>query len=116
MSRDVPTIIEHNAKRIVNTFLNSDNFDNFTWAIHPGGKAIIEAIERSCSLSKSQTKASWNVLENFGNMSSATILFVLKELLNNKQSNKSIIGLGFGPGLSLEAILLSDINDINGKL
>lgn len=106
LSKDVPNIIEQKAPEIINSFLNSTDYNNFTWAIHPGGKAIIEAIENSCSLNSQQTKASWNVLSEYGNMSSATFLFVLKELASNISDNKNIIGLGFGPGLSLETILL----------
>lgn len=106
LTKDVPAIIESCAQKVVSSFLNSDNFNDITWAVHPGGKAIIEAIEKSCNLTKEQTKASWNVLSNYGNMSSATFLFVLNELVNDMKYNSNVIGLGFGPGLSLEAILL----------
>ena len=108
LSRDVPNIIEQNAFKKISSFLCSDNFNNYNWAVHPGGKAIIEAIERSCNLNKQQTRPSWNVLADYGNMSSATFLFVLNELINDNKQNKDVVGIGFGPGLSLEAILLGN--------
>lgn len=74
------------------------------WAIHPGGKAVLQTVEKKLSLSKEQTKASWNTLEQFGNMSSSTLLFVLQELLKGKRSEWTA-GVGFGPGLSIEGFL-----------
>lgn len=110
LNRDVPNIIEENSKKIAETFLNTNKFSDLIWAIHPGGKSIVQAIEHSCNLEKEQTQASWNVLENYGNMSSSTFLFVLKELEKNNKQNSKVIGLGFGPGLSVEAILLDNAN------
>jgi alpha-pyrone synthase len=79
------------------------------FAIHPGGKKILEACEESLGISKEQNKYSYNVLKNYGNMSSATVLFVLKEILmdvNYKDNNKNIFSCAFGPGLTLESMLL----------
>lgn len=76
------------------------------WAIHPGGKAILQTIEKKLALSKTQIQASWETLENFGNMSSATFLFVLDRLLHLQDKSLYIAGLGFGPGLSVEGLLL----------
>lgn len=73
------------------------------WAIHPGGKSIIQAIERAMQLNSDQTKASWEVLAECGNMSSATFLFVLERIRSPK---KWTVGIGFGPGLSVEGLLL----------
>lgn len=109
LTKDIPNLIEQNIKKIVESFLNHNNFSNLIWAIHPGGKSIVKAIERSCNLTKEQTQASWNVLENYGNMSSSTFLFVLKELEKNNYQNSNVIGLGFGPGLSVETLLLSKV-------
>ena len=110
LSKEIPKIIEQNAPAIISSILNKEDFNNFTWAIHPGGKSIVEAIEKSCCLKKEQTKASWKILNDYGNMSSATFLFVLKELAKNIKEHKNVIGLGFGPGLSLETILLEAVN------
>ena len=76
------------------------------WAIHPGGKSIIQAIEKAMDLKRDQTAASWEILSEFGNMSSATFLFVLDQISRQKNQRSWTAGLGFGPGLSAEGILL----------
>ena len=94
-------------------------FQDCTWAIHPGrvtvlnqcingpkgGKAIIELIEEKLKLTKQQTEGSWSIYEKFGNMSSATVLFVLEYLSKNGKSSSledkiqdNVISLAFGPG------------------
>lgn len=78
------------------------------WPVHPGGKAILEAIEEVCLLDRTQTQSAWDVLEQYGNMSSATFPFVL-ENLSKKKRLPWAIGLGFGPGLSIEGILLKTV-------
>lgn len=80
------------------------------WAIHPGGKAILQIIEKKLQLEKDQTQASWNTLANYGNMSSATFLFVLDSLRKETSKRKWTAGLGFGPGLSVEGLLLKNKN------
>jgi predicted naringenin-chalcone synthase len=78
------------------------------WAIHPGGKQIVDSIKSTLHLDESEVSASRKVLLENGNMSSATILFVLKEMLANRPSNKpEFIACAFGPGLTLESALLS---------
>lgn len=74
------------------------------WAIHPGGKSILQAIEKAMKLERYQTQAAWDTLSEYGNMSSATFLFVLQNLL--KSTRKWTLGTGFGPGLSIEGVLL----------
>jgi len=106
LSREIPKIIEKEVSTIVNSFLNEKNKLDLIWAIHPGGKAIVKAIENACNLQTEQTESSWNILSNYGNMSSATFLFVLKDIIDKQKNNKEIIGVGFGPGLSMEMILL----------
>ncbi len=75
------------------------------WPIHPGGKGILEAVEDALQLPRRLTDHSWRVLEKYGNVSSASFLFVLHEMLQERH-NKWAIGLGFGPGLSFEGMLL----------
>jgi predicted naringenin-chalcone synthase len=84
-------------------------FSECGWAIHPGGKAIVAGLEEALGLEKWQTQCSWEVLKNYGNISSATFLFVLDYLRENKPIELQtpwIVGLGFGPGLALEGVLL----------
>ena len=65
-----------------------------------------EAIEKKLNLDREQTKASWKTLNDYGNMSSATFLFVLTLLLRQKKRDEWTAGVSFGPGLSAEGILL----------
>ncbi|MDA0716829.1 MAG: type III polyketide synthase [Cyanobacteria bacterium] len=76
-----------------------------TWAIHPGGPRILRAVIESAGLQPVQIDLSTEVLNKFGNMSSATILFIL-ERLRTSASHGPCLALGFGPGLTVEAALL----------
>lgn len=79
------------------------------WCIHPGGKRIVDSIQRSLALPDDALKYSNDVLNKFGNMSSATILFVLKEMLANKNHEfpGQVFGAAFGPGLTMETFIAS---------
>lgn len=107
LSHTVPVLLGRQIPAFVDSLIDSSfSYTNCDWAIHPGGKSIIQAIERALKLEEGLTKASWDTLADYGNMSSATFLFVLKRLLEQKSSKKWTIGIGFGPGLSVEGILL----------
>jgi predicted naringenin-chalcone synthase len=71
------------------------------WAVHPGGKSILDRIEAELDLAPGHLAVSRSVLRAHGNMSSATILFVLKALLAS-ESVGSVCALAFGPGLTVE--------------
>ena len=72
------------------------------WAVHPGGRSVLDAVERGLSLPPPALSASRSVLDEFGNMSSATVLFVLQKLVEEKP--ESGIALAFGPGLAMEGL------------
>jgi predicted naringenin-chalcone synthase len=76
------------------------------WAVHPGGTAILEAVEKSLELSPASLQVSRDVLRRYGNMSSPTIFFVLREMLRNPDVHGEGIALAFGPGLTVEAARL----------
>ncbi|EKD55124.1 MAG: hypothetical protein ACD_60C00025G0021 [uncultured bacterium] len=79
------------------------------YAIHPGGIKILEACEEALQISKEQNKHAYSVLKNYGNMSSATILFVLKAWWDDLQKDhhhKTVFSCAFGPGLTFESMLL----------
>ncbi len=82
------------------------------WCIHPGGKKILTSIQKSINIKEEALQHSYNVLRDYGNMSSPTILFVLKEIMDelnkNKEAKANIFGAAFGPGLTLETFILSD--------
>jgi predicted naringenin-chalcone synthase len=75
-----------------------------SWAVHPGGPKIVSAVEESLELSAEALAPSRAVFAEFGNMSSPTVLFILKRL---RESNapRPCVALGFGPGLVAEAAL-----------
>lgn len=79
------------------------------WAIHPGGRAILDKIENSFKLEPDQLASSRAVLSEYGNMSSATILFVLKHMLElpMKAGPEPILAMAFGPGLTIESGLFT---------
>jgi predicted naringenin-chalcone synthase len=78
------------------------------WGIHPGGTKIIDFLEVSLSLAPEQTGYSRQILRRYGNMSSATIFFVLEEIVRQGQPQASDYGLllAFGPGLTIEFCLI----------
>ncbi|MDN4166426.1 type III polyketide synthase [Cytophagales bacterium LB-30] len=79
------------------------------YAIHPGGKRILTEIEKALGLSKQANRFAYEVLEEFGNMSSPTVLFVLKKIWDSLQASdagKTILSFAFGPGLTMESMLL----------
>lgn len=90
------------------------------YGIHPGGKKILESIEEELGLSKEDNKYAYKVLRDYGNMSSATVLFVLKEImedLTKDDNNKNILSFAFGPGLTLESMFLKTyVNSENSAL
>ncbi len=106
----VPALIKEDFKELVEKAMESANekTGNVThWCIHPGGKQILQSICSSLSIEEDKLKHSYEVLNDYGNMSSATILFVLKKILQelNEEPPKKetmIFGAAFGPGLTME--------------
>lgn len=81
--------------------------DRLDWCLHPGGVAIIHAIEETCGLdAKVNSKATWDVLGSKGNMSSSTVLFVLDQLRTIGVTSDFTVMLAFGPGLNMEGAIL----------
>ncbi|MEO6152378.1 MAG: type III polyketide synthase [Croceibacterium sp.] len=72
------------------------------WAVHPGGRSIIDAVERGLGLPPEKLVASRAVLQDYGNMSSATVMFVLQRLMEHHPA--SGVALAFGPGLAMEGL------------
>lgn len=109
LSPAIPGHFEAHIAPFAKRILGDIPLNDCAWAIHPGGKSILNAIVKACAITKEHCIASWSVLNNFGNMSSPTFLFVLKEILQSVASKEWIIGLGFGPGLSVEGVLLKRV-------
>jgi predicted naringenin-chalcone synthase len=75
------------------------------WGVHPGGKSVLDAVERGLGLPGHALAASREVLERFGNMSSATVMFVLARLMQSARSGERGCAMSFGPGLTAETML-----------
>ncbi len=111
LSAYVPDILKTNSEKFVNELLIKNNLkkeDIKYWLIHPGGLKIINYLQKALDLSEEQVKYSKKVLNDYGNMSSATIMFVLNELLNDnvvKSGDKAVM-MAFGPGLTMESALI----------
>lgn len=78
--------------------------DTALWAVHPGGKAILDAVSDGMELAPEALDASRSVLRNFGNMSSATVMFVLKDLMETARAGQRGCAMSFGPGLVAETM------------
>jgi predicted naringenin-chalcone synthase len=75
------------------------------WAVHPGGRSVLDAVERALDLAPEALGASRRVLRRCGNMSSATLMFVLAEVLAEARSGQRGCAMSFGPGLTAETML-----------
>jgi predicted naringenin-chalcone synthase len=77
------------------------------WCVHPGGKKILDAIYKSLSFTNGHLDDSYKILDQYGNMSSPTILFVLKRILDRVDYTRPncIFGAAFGPGLTMETFI-----------
>ena len=84
------------------------------WAIHPGGRSILDKVEAKLGLTEQQLVPAREILRRYGNMSSATVMFVLKHILDQPASpgNDRICSMAFGPGLTVETALLTRIGVI----
>ena len=110
LTQEVPMLIEGSISSLVNKLLKKSPHPTLRpsqFAIHPGGKGILKAIETGLNISKEQNRHAYQVLKHYGNMSSATILFVLKEMLKEPiKAPEDVLALAFCPGLTLESMLL----------
>jgi alpha-pyrone synthase len=105
LSTYVPDIIAEGINKLLSNLPKSFDF----YAVHPGGKKILTVIEKSLGITKDDNLWAHDILRSYGNMSSPTILFVLKRIfdqLDKKDNNKEILSLAFGPGLTLESMVL----------
>lgn len=111
LSTYVPEILKENTHELIKKLLDKLKLqlsDIHHFATHPGGRRILEVIEESLQISKEKNRAAYEVLQNYGNMSSATVLFVLKNLLYQfkaENKNQNILSMAFGPGLTIESAL-----------
>lgn len=113
LTNQVSKQIKSGIKSVADKLLKKVNlaFDDIgSFAIHPGGRKILEVCDDVFKLTSEQNEHAYKVLKNFGNMSSATVIFVLDELskkLKAKKSEEQIMSFAFGPGLTFESMILT---------
>jgi predicted naringenin-chalcone synthase len=109
LSPHLPKIIEKELKHFLEAKMSSAYTlsDIEEYVVHPGGRKIVQAVEQALSLSSQQLDDTWSVLKNYGNMSSATVLFILKKVMKKDLAKGTpILMLAFGPGICIESAVL----------
>jgi len=110
LSRDVPDLIRGKIKELVTSFLGSHGLKQeeiAAFVLHPGGQKLLHYIEEELGLPRERTQPSWDVLRRYGNLSSASVLFVLHDWLSSGKLSAGDYGLlaAFGPGFTAEMLL-----------
>ena len=111
LSKDVPQLIRDRVKGLVDGFLARQGLlreDISAFLLHPGGQKLLSFMESELGLTRSETEISWDVLRRFGNLSSASVLFILQEFLAKREMPSGSYGIlmAFGPGFTAEMILM----------
>jgi alkylresorcinol/alkylpyrone synthase len=116
LSSYVPKIIERHIQGALAPLLAADPAlaglpyaEIERWAIHPGGRSILDKVQHNLGLRDEQLEPSREVLREYGNMSSATVLFVLQRILHKASTDEAerVCAMAFGPGLTVETALLT---------
>lgn len=110
LSPDVPQALGRGVPRVLeNVMSKKERSDLSIWAVHPGGRSILDAFQEKAGLPEGSLDHSREVLRNFGNMSSATILFVLKSILEDQSTWGKGAAFAFGPGLTVESLMFEKV-------
>jgi alkylresorcinol/alkylpyrone synthase len=112
LSPKVPDVLARHVRPVVTELLSRHGLtvdDVAGWAIHPGGRRIVEVIGERLDLPEAALAPSYDVLRDAGNCSSATVLLVLERLVANGslRAGDPVVAMAFGPGLTLYAALLT---------
>jgi alkylresorcinol/alkylpyrone synthase len=111
LSKEVPQLIRDRIGGLVDNFLGRHSLtrsDIKAWVLHPGGQKLLSFMEEELGVSGPQVAPSWKALREYGNLSSASVLFVLNEWMCREEMRSGDLGLlaAFGPGFSAEMLLL----------
>jgi chalcone synthase len=116
--KDVPGLISKNIEKFLTEArkcAGSPDWNDMFWAVHPGGPAILDQVEAKLKLTHDKMQGSRDILSEYGNMSSSSVLFVLDQIRQRSlKMGASTLGegsefgffIGFGPGLTLEVLVL----------
>lgn len=111
LGREVPSSLGTSVRPFVEDLLKDASLSRRQiagWAIHPGGRRIISEVQQALELDDAQVSSSAAVLSAYGNMSSATLFFVLDAELR-RAGRGPLVALGFGPGLTMEGAVLEKL-------
>ncbi|WP_336630477.1 MULTISPECIES: type III polyketide synthase [unclassified Microbacterium] len=109
LTAEVPRIVGREVRAalapVAGDLLDGDAPAAARWAVHPGGRSILDRVESACALPADALRHSREVLREFGNMSSATILFILQRLLDDLGDDEDVpvVAVAFAPGLTVES-------------
>jgi len=111
LTKDVPEIIRERVKSLAEGFLARHGLrreDVSAFLLHPGGQKLLSYMQAELGLSREDTEVSWDILRRYGNLSSASVLFILNEWLVQKEMPSGSYGLvmAFGPGFTAEMLLI----------
>jgi predicted naringenin-chalcone synthase len=104
LSGQVPGAVARHFRRRPSFLPGGDRGDIALWAIHPGGRTVLDAVETGLDLSPGSLFWSRRILRDYGNMSSATVLFVLREMMDRGAAGTGC-AMAFGPGIAVETML-----------
>ncbi len=125
LSPEVPSRIAEALPSLTDSFLQRHHVmrNNIAhWAVHPGGPRILTMVEAALQLSSNSLNTSRDILAQYGNMSSATIFFILEQLFARKkldpshQNKHACVAMAFGPGLTTELALFTSFSHINDRV
>lgn len=108
LSQELPETLAEHVPLVVDPFLQAHGLargDVRHWLVHPGGPQILDAVEQAMRLPPDALRVSRDVYRRFGNMSSPTIFFILKELMQSELRGWGV-AMAFGPGLTIELVLI----------
>jgi predicted naringenin-chalcone synthase len=110
----VPRVIEENIHTALDALLDGpggavDRAAITDWAVHPGGRSILDKLEKTLGLPPEALRESRDVLATRGNMSSVTVLHVLRQVIGEAPADepRTVCALAFGPGLTVESALFT---------
>nr|AMQ09636.1 2-pyrone synthase [Gerbera hybrid cultivar] len=121
LHRDVPLMVSKNIEDAAMKALSPlgiSDYNSLFWMVHPGGRAILDEVELKLNLKKEKLRASRHVLSEYGNLTSACVLFIIDEMRKKSmEDGKKTTGegldwgvlFGFGPGMTVETVLLHSL-------
>ena len=112
LSGQVPPAIRDTLSVTIGSILGNKSIEDIDlWAVHPGGRSVLDAVERALNLVPDALSPSREVLRKNGNMSSATVMFVLEQMLRDLSDNCVGCAMAFGPGLTAETMMFHTIGN-----